>query len=225
MTPRAAAPVVFVALMLSAFGAPPAPDLSGMWVFTHAGGRFLGRLLLQQAGASLTGTWHTDAGKIDTDQPVAAEVRGSTVYLTRFIGDQKQTYVLALSKDGSRLDGFGEGFFLSHTNLNLHRSLPPRANLTGEWYFWCAGNRFQGTIQFRQEDSAVAGTWHTETGKSERDSELTGWLDGDTLYLIRNAGGFQQQYVLTLSSDGTQLRGFGDGFGIQHANLDMRRRD
>jgi hypothetical protein len=29
--------------------------------------------------------------------------------------------VLTLSADGNRLDGFGDGWFLSHTNLNMQR--------------------------------------------------------------------------------------------------------
>ena len=174
----------------------------------------------------MTGTWHTSVGKTDVDQPLSGQVNGNTLYLTRFIGgDLKQTFVLAVSKSGNRIDGFGEGWFLNHSNLNMRRTLPPRVDLTGEWYFWHVGDRIQGTILLKQSESVVAGTWHTEIGKSEGDSVLSGIVDGDTVYLTRFMGSQQQEYILTISAEGTQVRGFGDGWSISHANLDMRRRN
>src|SRR5262249_48262314 len=51
-----------------------------------------------------------------------------------------QNYALSLSPDGNRLDGFGDGWFINHANLNMQRSAitaPPRtaapaARRTGE---------------------------------------------------------------------------------------------
>jgi hypothetical protein len=42
-----------------------------------------------------------------------------------FIGDAQQHFTLALSPDTSRLDGYGDGFFLDHTNLNMQRMTDP----------------------------------------------------------------------------------------------------
>ena len=225
MLPRATAAAVVLAFATVAAGAPLIADVSGTWIFTHAGDRFQGRITLEQTGSAVTGTWHTSVGKTDADCPLSGRVTGYTLYLTRFIGDQTQRYVLTVAKGGSRIDGFGDGFFLSHTNLNMWRTLPPRVDLTGEWYFWHVGDRFQGTIILKQSESVVAGRWHTEIGKSEADSVLSGVVDGDKVYVTRYMGGSQQEFVLTVSAEGTQLRGFGDGWGINHANLDMRRRD
>ena len=52
---------------------------------------------------------------------MSGRIDGNTVTLWRFIGDAQQHYVLTLSTDRSRLDGFGDGFFLNHTNLNMLR--------------------------------------------------------------------------------------------------------
>lgn len=216
---------ITLVLVTAAVGAPATADVSGTWTFTHAGDRFRGTIALKQTGSEVTGIWHTSYGKIDADQALAGQVNGYTLYLTRFIGDARQTYVLTVSKSGSRIDGFGDGFFLNHTNLNMRRTAPPRVDLSGEWYFWCVGDRFQGTILLKQSDGMVAGKWHTEIGKSEADSVVTGVVDGDTVYLTRFFGYGQQEYILTVSGEGTQVRGFGDGWGISHANLDMRRRE
>jgi hypothetical protein len=226
MLPRCAAIGVFLALAAIAAGAPVTVDVSGTWIFTHAGDHFQGRITLEQSGPAVTGRWHTSVGKTDEDQPLAGQVSGHTLSFTRFIGGgAKQTYVLAVSKSGDRIDGFGEGFFLNHTNLNMRRPLPPRVDLTGEWYFWHVGDRYQGTILLKQSESVVAGTWHTEIGKNDADSVLSGVLDGDTLYITRYIGSLQQEFVLGISAEGTQVRGFGEGWGINHANLDMRRRE
>jgi hypothetical protein len=96
-------------------------NLSGKWIFTHADDRFRGTIVLRQSGSAITGTWHTSKGKTETDSSVAGRVDGNTVTLTRFIGNNRQDYILTLSADGNRLDGFGEGWFLSQTNLNMQR--------------------------------------------------------------------------------------------------------
>jgi len=97
-------------------------DLSGTWSFTHFDDRFQGSITLSQSGSKLQGTWHTSSGKSEPDTSVTGSVDGATVTLCRSLGDNQQNYTLTLSADGSRLDGFGEGFFLHHTNLNMTRS-------------------------------------------------------------------------------------------------------
>jgi hypothetical protein len=97
-------------------------DLSGTWSFTHFDDRFQGEITLRQSGSTLQGTWHTSSGKSEPDTPVTGSVDGAAVTLRRSLGSNQQSYALTLSADGNRLDGFGEGFFLHHTNLNMTRS-------------------------------------------------------------------------------------------------------
>lgn len=97
-------------------------DLSGTWSFTHFDDRFQGWIALCQSGSTLQGTWHTSKGKSESDTAVTGSVSGTAVTLTRFLGSNQQSYALILSADGSHLDGFGEGYFLHHTNLNMTRS-------------------------------------------------------------------------------------------------------
>jgi len=108
-------------------GATTAPgqaskDLSGTWSFTHFDDRFQGEITLRQSGSTLEGTWHTSSGKSEPDTPVTGSVDGTAVTLKRLLGPNQQNYALTLSADGNRLDGFGEGYFLHHTNLNMSRS-------------------------------------------------------------------------------------------------------
>jgi len=88
-------------------------DLSGTWQ---------GWIALCQSGSKLQGTWHTSSGKSEPDTSVTGRVDGTAVTLERFLGPNEQSYALILSADGNRLDGFGEGYFLHHTNLNMTRS-------------------------------------------------------------------------------------------------------
>ena len=97
-------------------------DLSGTWSFTHFDDRFQGSITLSQSGSKLQGTWHTSSGKSEPDTSVTGSVDGATVTLCRSLGDNQQNYTLTPSADGNRLDGFGEGFFLHHTNLNMTRT-------------------------------------------------------------------------------------------------------
>lgn len=97
-------------------------DLSGTWSFTHFDDRFQGSITLSQSGSTLQGTWHTSSGKSEPDTPVTGSVNGTVVTLKRSLGQNQQTYEMTLSADGNRLDGFGEGYFLHHTNLNMTRS-------------------------------------------------------------------------------------------------------
>ena len=97
-------------------------DLSGTWSFTHFDDRFQGWIALCQSGSTLQGTWHTSRGKSEPDTLVTGSVDGTAVKLRRFLGPNQQDYTLTLSADGNRLDGFGEGYFLQHTNLDMTRS-------------------------------------------------------------------------------------------------------
>jgi hypothetical protein len=99
-----------------------AQDLSGTWSFTHFDDRFQGLITLRHSGSTLQGTWHTNNGKSEPDTQVTGSVNGAAVTLTRSLGPNQQNYALTLSADGNRLDGFGEGYFLHHTNLNMTRS-------------------------------------------------------------------------------------------------------
>jgi hypothetical protein len=105
----------------------PAPakgprDLSGTWSFTHFDDRFQGWITLRHSGSTLQGTWHTSSGKSEADTSVTGSVDGAAVTLCRSLGDNQQNYALTLSADGNQLDGFGEGYFLHHTNLNMTRN-------------------------------------------------------------------------------------------------------
>jgi hypothetical protein len=97
-------------------------DLSGTWNFTHFDDRFQGWITLRHSGSTLEGSWHTSSGKSEPDTPVTCSVDGAVVTLQRSLGSNQQSYSLTLSADGNRLDGFGEGYFLHHTNLNMTRS-------------------------------------------------------------------------------------------------------
>jgi hypothetical protein len=112
-------------------------DLSGTWSFTHFDDRFQGWIALRQSASALQGTWHTGSGKSEPDTLVTGSVDGTAVTLRRSLGPNQQSYALTLSADGNRLDGFGEGYFLHHTNLNMTRSgdakpttAPPRTTST-----------------------------------------------------------------------------------------------
>ena len=97
-------------------------DLTGTWSFTHFDDRFQGEITLTQSGSTLQGTWHTSRGKSEPDTPLTGSIDGGAVTLRRSLGSNQQTYSLTLSADGNGLDGFGEGYFLHHTNLNMTRS-------------------------------------------------------------------------------------------------------
>ena len=96
-------------------------DLSGTWSFTHFDDRFHGWIALCQSGSTLQGTWHTSSGKSEPDTLVTGSVDGTEVTLRRFLGPNQQSYALTPSADGNRLEGFGEGYFLHHTNLSMTR--------------------------------------------------------------------------------------------------------
>lgn len=211
-------------------------DLSGTWGFTHANDQFQGWVVLRQAGTTYRGTWHTSKGKSEPDDEVTARLDGNTVTLWRFIGSNKQSFSLTLSADANRMDGFGDGFFLNHTNLSMQRSAgstatkarsitPPAAaaDLSGLWSFTHFNDRFQGTVVLRKEGSDYTGTWHTSKGKTEPDDSVSVRVEGKTVWLWRFIGDAQQRFLLTLSGDKTRLDGFGDGYFLSHTNLNMQR--
>src|SRR5579872_435634 len=235
------------AMILSACAgsAHAATDLSGTWGFTHADDRFQGWVVILQSGPIFRGTWHTSKGKVEPDDVVTGRIDGNTVTLWRFIGDNRQSFTLTLSADGNRLDGFGDGFFLNHTNLSMQRSPVNAASaaasdatvrkdkrntnaagpvdLSGLWTFTHANDRFQGTVAIRQDGSEFTGIWHTSKGKTEPEDAVSGRIDGNTVTLWRFIGDGQQYFVLTLSTDRTRLDGYGDGFFLNHTNLSMFR--
>lgn len=103
--------------------AQSAPDLSGTWAFTEGDNRGSGTVVLYESGSELNGTWHTAGEKGDSDTPVAARRLGTTVMLTRAVADRQNTYILALSEDGNRLEGFGQGS-LNHEKLSMVKTGP-----------------------------------------------------------------------------------------------------
>jgi hypothetical protein len=227
--------------MILCAGASQATDLSGTWGFTHANDQFQGWVVLRQSGDILQGTWHTSRGKDEPDDAVSGRVDGNSVTLWRFIGNNKQIFVLTLSENDNRLDGFGDGFFLNHTNLNMMRSgassapatpAPTKANkdaaaptvdLSGLWAFTHFNDRFQGTITLRREGSYFTGVWHTSRGKNEPDDPVSCRVDGNTVTLWRFIGNERQYFVLTLAADKSRMDGYGDGWFLNHTNLDMQR--
>jgi len=166
-----AASIVFLASAPFAAGA----DLSGTWFFTHAEDRFRGTITLRQSGPEVTGTWHTALGKSEADSPVAGQVSGNAVKFTRTMGNLQQSYTLVLSKDGQRLDGFGDGWGITHANLNMQRvgpSAPPAAARKGDHLSfppaqstWKWG--FQSVAQHRGTEIKYTSFYYeTSTGKS-----------------------------------------------------------
>jgi hypothetical protein len=81
-------------------------------------------------------------------------------------------------------------------------------NLSGTWVFTHADDRFQGTIVLRQAGSVITGTW-------------LGWWEYS--HTQPDHGKQTAGFSLTLSADGNRLDGFGYGWFINHANLNMRR--
>ncbi|HVO97693.1 MAG TPA: hypothetical protein VMT15_06480 [Bryobacteraceae bacterium] len=232
----------FVAVMIlsASLGcAQQATDLSGTWGFTCADDRFQGWVVIHQSGDTFSGTWHTSKGKVEPDDQVTGRISGNNVTLWRFIGNSRQSFALTLSADGNRLDGFGDGFFLDHTNLSMQRGpaatgsttapitkedqSKPAADLSGVWAFTHFNDRFRGTVTLRQQGSEFTGTWHTSYGKTEPDDAVSGRIDGNTVTLWRFIGNETQNYVLTLSPGKTRLDGYGNGYFLNHTSLNMQR--
>jgi len=208
-------------------GLPVRAEVSGKWIFRHDGNRFQGVITLEQTGSDIKGTWHTEIGKSEPDNEVLGRVERNTLHLTRMVEGENQTYFLTIATDGNRIDGIGFGWGIDgHTNLNMRRAggtISPMTDISGRWTFRHIGDRFQGMITLKQSGSAVVGTWHTEIGKSEPDNEISGQVEGDTVYLRRSLGDEEQRYVLTISADGNRIDGFGYGWFLDHTNLNLTR--
>lgn len=214
-----------------------ATNLSGAWAFTCMDDRLGGWIVIEQSGSTFAGTWHTSRGEFESDDDdVTGRIDGNRVVLWRFIGDDdgKQSFVLTLSPDGTRLDGSGDGYLLDYTNLNMQRSGATRdrgnaaaaapVDLSGFWAFTHFNDRFQGAILLRVDGVGVfSGVWHTSKGKVEPDDAISCHVDGNTVTLWRFIGNKRQYYALTLSADRSRLDGYGDGYSLNHTNLNMVR--
>jgi len=194
-----------------------AADLTGSWFFTHADNRFEGTITLRHSGSELSGTWHTAKGKSEPDTAVAGTIDGHTVTLTRFIGSERQVYTLTLSSDGDRLDGFGEGWFLNHTNLNLRRAAPPPAappkksgllfpRSTWNWAMQSVAGRKDNQIQYS------AFYYEASTGRSvERPlslpagASIVGAFPDDCAFLARNSLGVSMEFKSQEEARGRRL--------------------
>ena len=99
-----------------------ATDLTGTWYFEHCNNQHRGYIKLKQSGNLITGIWHTTSKK-DDDNPVVGRVYGNTVALRRYKiwGNNEQTFNLSILEGGKQLYGYGEGFFLNHSDLNMRR--------------------------------------------------------------------------------------------------------
>lgn len=106
----------------------------------------------------------------------------------------------------------------------LGTGISAQADVTGKWIFRNVGNRFQGVITLKQTGSDVTGSWHTEIGKSEPDSEVEGRVERNSLHLRRLVASDSQTYFLLIATDGDRIDGIGFGWGIDgYTNLNMRK--
>jgi hypothetical protein len=103
------------------------PDLTGTWYFEISNNEHRGYVKLKQSGTLITGTWHTTS-KQEDDTPVIGTVNGNRVALRRskVWGSHDQTFDLEILHGGIQLYGYGEGFFLNHSDLNMRRVEEPR---------------------------------------------------------------------------------------------------
>src|SRR5262249_47327955 len=101
-------------------------------------------------------------------------------------------------------------------------------DLSGTWYFSSTWRDWHnGRITLKQTGNKLTGMWHTDVGKQEDDLPLVGQIDGTTVVLTRYGiwGDSQKQntFTLTLANGNNQLFGYGEGFFIHHADLNMAR--
>ncbi len=223
---------------------------SSTWRDWHSG-----RITLKQTDTKLTGMWHTETGKQEEDLPLFGEVVGNTVYLTKYNiwgkYENQNKFTLSLVRGGNQLFGYGEGFFLNHADLNMAReaghsasggrstnqtasqpqgSKLDKPDVTGTWYFSSTWRDWhKGRITLKQAGTKLTGMWHTIEGKKEEDLPLFGEVVGNTVYLTRyNIWGKyenQNKFTLSLLNGGNQLFGYGEGFFLNHADLNMARAD
>ena len=104
-----------------------APDLTGNWYFEIDHNQHRGYIRLQQSGTLITGVWHTTS-KQEEDTPVVGQIYGNRVVMRRskVWGSHDQDFDLEILSNGIQLYGYGEGFFLHHTDLNMRRVSEPQ---------------------------------------------------------------------------------------------------
>ena len=105
---------------------------------------------------------------------------------------------------------------------------PKVLDVSGTWYFTSSWRDWHsGTISLIQTGNEFTGTWHTITGKQEADLPISGNVEGDTVHLNKyNIWGKrenQNNFTLSVANGGNQLYGYGEGFFIKHADLNMAR--
>jgi hypothetical protein len=101
-------------------------------------------------------------------------------------------------------------------------------DLSGTWYFSSSWRDWHsGRITLQQTGTRLTGMWHTDVGKKEDDLPLFGEIAGKTVYLTRygiwGKSENQNRFTLSLLNGGNQLFGYGEGFFINHADLNMAR--
>ena len=96
-------------------------DLTGNWYYEIDNNQHRGYIRFNQSGSMLSGIWHTTS-KQEEDTPVVGQITGDTLVMRRskVWGSHDQDFTLSiLNKD--QISGFGEGFFLHHTDLRMAR--------------------------------------------------------------------------------------------------------
>ena len=104
------------------------PDLTGTWYYEINKNEHRGYIKLQQSGTVFNGIWHTTS-KQEEDTPVVGKIYdGKRVVMRRskVWGSHDQDFDLSLANNGIQLYGYGEGFFLNHTDMNMRRVPEPR---------------------------------------------------------------------------------------------------
>lgn len=108
--------------------------------------------------------------------------------------------------------------------LLVATTVDAKPNLEGTWVIKAPGYSYSGNMVLHQSGSGVNGIWHS-VSNNEVDTTVAGLIEGDTLTLVRSAGGQQQKFMITLSKDGNHAEGYGDGVGLKHAVMSFDRTD
>ena len=105
---------------------PKTTDLTGTWYFEIDKNQHRGFIKLKQSGPIITGVWHTTS-KQEEDTPVVGRIYENRVVMRRskVWGSHDQDFDLSIVNNGIQLYGYGEGFFLPHTDLNMRRVEEP----------------------------------------------------------------------------------------------------
>jgi hypothetical protein len=116
------------------------------------------------------------------------------------------------------------------TDVAAQSKLDKTPDVSGTWVFSSTWRDWhKGTITLKQDGTKLTGMWHTVEGKKEDDLPLFGEVVGDTVYITRygiwGKTENQNKFTLNMYRDGKQLFGYGEGFFIHHADLNMARMD